>query len=128
MNYSAHVSNRALARLLGGQFVSLVASGVSLFALSAWAYQKTGAAASVTHLTAAFLLALLLMSPIAGVLVDRVSKKRLMLIGDLVSAATALCTWLLHVAGVLEIWQIYLLAGINGASQAFHWPPDSSTL
>jgi DHA3 family macrolide efflux protein-like MFS transporter len=128
MNRSAHISNSALARLLGGQFLSLVASGVSLFALSAWAYQKTGAAASVTHLTAAFLGALLVMSPIAGVLVDRVSKKRLMLIGDITSAATALCTWLLHASGVLEIWQLYLLAGINGASQAFHWPAYSSAI
>ncbi|MGI4812345.1 MAG: MFS transporter [Janthinobacterium lividum] len=128
MEHPARIGNSALARLLGGQFVSLTASGVSLFALSAWAYQKTGAAASVTHLAAAFLAALLVMSPIAGVFVDRVSKKRLMFIGDLVSATTALCTWLLHVAGVLEIWQLYLLAGINGASQSFHWPAYSSAL
>lgn len=51
-----------------------------------------------------------------------------MLIGDLVSAMTALSIWLLHMAGVLEIWHLYLLAGFNGASQAFHWPAYSSAL
>ncbi|HEY1399044.1 MFS transporter [Roseateles sp.] len=115
-------SRLSLARLLGGQFSSLVASGTTQFALGIWVFERTHHATSVTLLITAYLLPFLLLSPLAGALADRLSRKRLMLVGDLAAACTAAATLALLQAQALQVWHLYLFAVVNGGAQTFHWP------
>lgn len=55
----------------------------------------------------------------AGVWVDRVPRKRVMVIGDLGRAAVLLLVPILAVAGALAMWQLYVVAFVAGALTVF---------
>lgn len=57
----------------------------------------------------------IIFSPIAGVVVDRCNKKKLMLICEMVRAAALVSVTLLMTANVINIWYIYLMIIINSA-------------
>jgi MFS family permease len=110
-----------------GQFVSLVGSGITSFALGVWTFEQTG---SVTHFALIGLCAVLprvVLSPLAGALVDRWDRRRAMILSDLGAGLTTLCLFLLLLAGQLQIWHIYLLNGINAAFATLQWPAFLAT-
>ena len=57
-----------------GQIVSVLASGMTQFALTIWAYEKTGSATALALVSTAFIIPFLVLSPIAGVMVDRYNR------------------------------------------------------
>lgn len=66
-----------LTIVLAGQEVSILASGMTSFALSTWVFQQTKSATSLGIMQSAFALPYLLIIPLAGVLVDRYNRKML---------------------------------------------------
>ena len=105
-----------------GQLISITGSELMGFALGVWVYQRTG---SVTHFTLIYVFTLLpsvLMSPIAGVLADRWSRRWVMILSDAGAALSTLAIALLFLADTLEIWHIYLLVGISSIFNGFQWP------
>jgi MFS transporter, DHA3 family, macrolide efflux protein len=66
-----------------GQFISVLASSMTQFALTIWAYQATGSATTLGIISTAFIVPFLLFSPIAGVMVDRHNRKLMMMVSDL---------------------------------------------
>ena len=81
-------ANGNYLRLFAAQAASLLGSGVTSVALAVFAYQLTGSNATVVVGTALTLriLAFVLLSPIAGVVADRVDRKRMMVAADLVGS------------------------------------------
>jgi DHA3 family macrolide efflux protein-like MFS transporter len=77
MSDQPHTSMNHPAGMLGfsivwaGQLVSVLASNMSGFALTIWAFQKTSSATVLGLLTISFMLPFLIISPIAGAMVDR---------------------------------------------------------
>lgn len=65
-----------------GQVVSILASGMSSFALSIWLFQQTRSATAMGAMQVCYLLPFLAISPIAGVLVDRHNRKLMMMVSD----------------------------------------------
>ncbi|MCD6474960.1 MAG: MFS transporter, partial [Anaerolineaceae bacterium] len=65
-----------------GQFISVLASNMTNFALTIWMYQQTRSATAMGLLQVCFILPLLLLSPIAGAMVDRYNRKLMMMISD----------------------------------------------
>jgi len=49
----------------------------------------------------------ILLSPLAGALVDRWDRRRLMIIGDMGAAFATFVVAFLFLAGRLEVWQVY---------------------
>src|SRR5215207_9414647 len=82
-------ANREFTRLFAAQVTSLVGSGVTSVALAAFAYELTGrnATAVVGTALALRILAFVTLSPIAGVLADRVDRKRMLVAADLLRVA-----------------------------------------
>ncbi|MFL5583066.1 MAG: hypothetical protein ACJ8AO_22080, partial [Gemmatimonadaceae bacterium] len=78
-------ANRDFVRLFAAQLTSLLGSGVTSVALAAFAYQLAGRDATVVVGTALTLriLAFVTFSPLAGVLADRVDRRRLLVAADL---------------------------------------------
>lgn len=105
-----------------GQMVSLVGTGMSGFALLTWAYGQTGLATPVALLGLAAILPYVLVSPVAGLAADRVSRRRLMLIADLGAALVTLAMLLLVRAGRLEVPHLYVAHALGGLLQAFQLP------
>ncbi|MEA5542553.1 MFS transporter [Limnoraphis robusta Tam1] len=65
-----------------GQLVSLIGSSLTDFALGIWVYQRTGSITQFTLITVSGALPLIVISPLAGVLVDRWSRRWAMILSD----------------------------------------------
>jgi len=111
-----------------GQLISVLASSMTQFALTIWAYQETGSATALGIISTAFLVPFLLLSPIAGVMVDRHNRKFMMMVSDLTAVTATAGILTLHAFGILEIWHLYIAAVINGLGNTFQWPAYSAAI
>ena len=105
-----------------GQLISLIGSSITGFAMSVWAYQATGSVTRFAFILFCTTLPGVLLSPIAGALVDRWSHRTTMALSDTGSALTTLALGVLLLLGKLEIWHIYIATAINSSLSAFQWP------
>ncbi len=67
-----------------------------------------------------------LLSPIAGVVADRFPRRRVLVITNSLQALTALVLALLVTFNVLQLWEIFVLAGLRSTTQAFDAPARQS--
>ena len=111
-----------------GQLVSLIGSALTHFAIGIWLYQKTGLATTFTTMIFFTHIPRIILSPFAGVLVDRWNRKLMMMISDLATGLTTILIFLLIRGGSLEIWHIYLLAALSSAFESFQFPAYSSAI
>jgi MFS transporter, DHA3 family, macrolide efflux protein len=111
-----------------GQLVSVLASSASSFALTIWAYQTTGSANALGVVTTAFLVPFLVLSPIAGAMVDRYNRKLMMMMSDFTAATATVMILVLQATGGLHIWHLYLAAILSGLGNTFQWPAYSAAI
>lgn len=71
-------------------------------------------------------LPILLLSPYAGLVADRVDKRRLLQATQLFMAATSIVLAVLAVTGVITPWMVYVLVLLFGAAAAFDAPARQS--
>src|SRR5215217_7036866 len=72
-----------------GQVISLLGSGLTSFALGVWVYQRTGSVTKFALIAFFASLPGLVLSPIAGALVDRWDRRRTMILSDGLAAVTS---------------------------------------
>lgn len=111
-----------------GQVVSLVGTAMTQFALTIWAFEQTGRATDLALIGFFFMVPLLIVSPVAGAIVDRHDRKMMMMISDLGAGVVTIITLLLYTTGVLQVWHLYITAAIAGAFQTFQWPAYSAAI
>lgn len=112
--------NRNIALLFSAQVVSVAGDLVLFVALPFWVYQLTGSAMATGFMFAALTIPQLLFSPLAGVFVDRVNRRQLMIASDVIRAALMLCYLFVNTAD--QVWIIYLLAFAESAVSQFFRP------
>jgi DHA3 family macrolide efflux protein-like MFS transporter len=105
-----------------GQIVSVLATNMSGFALTIWAFEKTSSATVLGLVQLSFILPFLLISPFAGAMVDRYNRKLMMMVSDLGAVLATAGLLILNAAGHLEIWHMYAASIIFGLSNTFQWP------
>ncbi|MGQ9599367.1 MAG: MFS transporter [Anaerolineae bacterium] len=105
-----------------GQTVSLLGSAMTWFALTIWAFQVTGQATTLAMLGFFSFGPTLLFSPLAGALVDRWNRKRVMMISDLTAGLATLAVLGLYVTNRLQVWHLYGVGFLAGWFQAFQYP------
>lgn len=119
-------NNRNYVFLFAGQIVSLLGSGVTTVALAIFAYQLTGGESATAVIGSALflrILAFLLFSQFAGVLADRVSRKKILIVTDVVRfGLLALFPF------ITEVWQIYVLIFALNSVTAFFTPTFEASL
>ena len=102
-------SMRVFLVVWSGQFVSLVGSSLTGFALAIWVYQETGSATKLSFVLLAAQLPQILFAPIAGALVDRWDRRWAMIISDTGAGIGTLVIALLLLTDNLEFWHLYPL-------------------
>jgi MFS family permease len=107
-------------RLFGGSSVSLLGSSVTTVALPLTAVLVLGASPVQMGLLGAvsFLPHLVLGLP-AGVWVDRLSYRRVIVGADLLAAAALAAVPILAATGLLQMWQLYLVVVVTGTCSLF---------
>jgi MFS family permease len=116
--------NRDFRKLYVASLISLGGDWFLVVALFGLALEVTGSAVSVAVLIAAQELPFFLMSPIGGVLSDRLDRRWLMVACDAARAALCLGFLLVHDAGT--IWLAYVLLGSISAFSAAFDPASSA--
>ncbi len=111
-----------------GQIVSVTGSGLTNFGLNVWVYQKTGSVTQFALLVLFNILPFALISPIAGVLADRFSRRWLMILSDFCAGLCTLTLALLYISGNLEIWHIYVTTALSNAFLGIQWPTYNASV
>ncbi len=105
-----------------GQAFSLLGSQLVSFALIWWLTQTTGSATVLATASLVGLVPQVVLGPITGALVDRWSRRLIMIIADGLIALATVVLALLFAGGHVQIWQIYLLLFVRSVCGGFHWP------
>lgn len=111
-----------------GQIISVLASSMTNFGMTLWMYKQTESATAMAFMQVAFITPFLLLSPIAGAMVDRHNRKLMMMISDLAAVLPTIAILILYTTGNLEFWHLYISAIINGLGNTFQWPAYSSAI
>ncbi|MBN2386886.1 MAG: MFS transporter [Anaerolineales bacterium] len=111
-----------------GQIISVLASSMTGFGMTLWVYKQTESATAMAGMQVAFILPFLLLSPIAGAMVDRYNRKLMMMISDLTAVLSTAGIFILYAAGLLEFWHLYIASVINGLGNTFQWPAYSAAI
>jgi DHA3 family macrolide efflux protein-like MFS transporter len=105
-----------------GQMVSMVGTTLTEFGVSVWVYQETGSATMFAMILLVTVLPNILISPLAGPLVDRWDRRRTMMLADTGAALSTLTMALLAISGRLEVWHILVAVSFSAACRAFQGP------
>jgi MFS transporter, DHA3 family, macrolide efflux protein len=105
-----------------GQTVSILGSAMTWFAFTIWAWQKTGQPTTLSMVAFFAFLPTVLFTPLAGVFVDRWSRKLVMLFSDAATAVGTLVVLFLYLSSSLEIWHVYIISALAGFFTAFQYP------
>jgi predicted MFS family arabinose efflux permease len=97
----------------GGQLTSQVGSSFTLFALPLLVFKLTHSATNLAITTAANFVPYLLFGLVLGALVDRIDRKRMMLLTDVGRAAVIIVLPLLALSGTLRVEEIYAVAFVQ---------------
>jgi MFS family permease len=110
-----------------GSVVSNVGTWMQRVAQDWLVLQLTGNSGTAIGITTGLqFLPFLLLSPVAGLVADRIPKRRLLQLTNLGMAVPALVLGLLAVTGQAQIWHVYVLALLLGVSSAFDAPARQS--
>jgi len=111
-----------------GQVFSMIGTAMTNFAMGIWAWEKTGQATPLAMVGFFTLAPLIIMTPIAGVLVDRWNRKKVMAFSDIGAGLVTLTVFILMLTGKLEIWHLYITGAVSGIFGAFQWPAYSAAI
>ena len=117
----------AYLTIWSGQVVSRLGTGMTRFLL-VWAYEQTGLATTLALLGFAAFLPYLFIGPLAGVWIDRLDRRMVLLGADLGAALLSLGLLGLFWSGGLALWQLYLFEFITGALDAIQGPAHSALI
>lgn len=98
------------------------------FALVIWTWQETGQATALALMGFFIFAPSVLLSPVAGALVDRLNRKLVMMLSDLASGLATIVMLGLYLTGSLEVWHLYVLGAWSGAFNAFQFPAYSAAI
>jgi len=111
-----------------GQVVSSVGSRLSSFAMGLWILQTTGSSIQFAMTFVAMDVPGLLVAPLAGPLVDRWDRRRVMAACDAVCALAALVMAALLAGGQLAVWHVYAGVAVASVCATFHGPAFNASI
>lgn len=115
-----------------GQVVSLLGTKLTEFALGFWildqTYQDTGAITQFALTILFMYLPKVIISPLAGVLVDRWNRRFTMIMSDLGTGLVTIAILALVWTNNLAVWQIYLALIVSSSLNAFQQPAYTASI
>lgn len=118
--------NKPFFLVWAGQVVSILGSNLTGFALAVWIYQETGSASQFALVALCTALPQMLVSPFAGVVIDRYNRRLVMALADSGAAFCTLALTALFLSGQIQVWHIYLITALSAASSALQAPAYSA--
>ncbi len=110
-----------------GQAFSLFGSSLVQFALVWYLTQKTGSATVLATATLVAFLPDVFLGPYIGALVDRWSRRMVMIVADGMIALATVSLAALFLFDKVAIWHIYVIIFLRALGGTFHWPAMQSS-
>lgn len=88
---------------------------MTIFAVTIWVWEQTNSATAMSLISFSAQLPRIFITFLAGIIVDRFSRKKLMLLGDTSAILATIAVGLLYVTGNLKIWQLCLIVALHGS-------------
>lgn len=105
-----------------GQTISLIGTWMQRIALGWLVYQMTHSAFLLGLVGFCGQIPSLVLSPVAGVLADRIDRYRLLILTQVLAMLQAAVLTVLVMTGLIRIWQIVVLSVVLGIVNAFDMP------
>jgi len=121
--YARLVRNRRYFPLWLGQLFSNLGDTLHYIALVVWVYQRTGSSLVVAGTVLFEILPVIALAPVAGVVIDRLPRKWVLVASDVIRAGLVLA-----LLATTELWQIYAIVALLTATAVFFNPAVSATL
>jgi MFS family permease len=104
------------------QLISALGTGLTEFALGVFVYQRTGSTTEFALVLVCAMVPAILLSPYAGALADRMSRRHLMLWSNAASGMVILLLTIVRAENALSTWLIYVAAFVLAVCGAFRDP------
>jgi len=111
-----------------GQLISVLGSEIVQFAIIWWIAIETGSSIILGSMFFLWFVPMLILTPFAGVFVDRWDRKKIIAIVDFFQALAAIVLIYLFMVDIIEVWHILVLFALRGAFDAFHRPALQATI
>lgn len=111
-----------------GQFVSAMGDVIYEIALGFWILAVTGSTGLMGTLMAASTLPRIIISPFAGVIVDRSDRKKLLVLMDFIRGIVITFVGIAAILGFIKIWMVFAAGVILGICASFFNPSVSSSI
>jgi MFS family permease len=105
-----------------GEFLSIIGTGLTMFALGVYVYQRTNSASSYVLILLCVFLPPFLLKPLGGVLADRYDRRLMMIMGDSGASLGLIFIFIMMMTGKIELWHIYLGIAMSSIFSAFQEP------
>ena len=119
-------TNRNFRLLFFGQAISQLGDWFNSVAVFALLLDLTGSATAVAWMMIVQFLPMAIVGPLAGVVVDRVDRRRLMIAADLFRGVMILGLLLVHRRE--QVWIAYVVTAVCVSAQAFFEPARTATI
>src|SRR4051794_16828774 len=117
-------NNRAFRRLYAANAVSQVGDWLNVVALFSLLLDLTGKGEAVAVVLVTRLLPAFFIGPAAGVLADRISRRAILVVCDVLRAALVAC--LLFVRTPDQVWIAYVIMTLHAIASAFFEPAQAA--
>lgn len=105
-----------------GLTVSMMGDGIYLVALAWQVYRLSNAPQALSLVGVAWTLPMVAFLMVGGVITDRFDRRLVMIASDVIRGAAIAAMGIMSVAGVLELWHLYVLVVFVGVGEAFFGP------
>jgi MFS family permease len=116
------LGHRNYRLFFAGQTVSLIGTWITRVATSWLVYRLTGSALLLGVVSFCGQVPTFILSPFAGVFVDRMSRHRLLVITQVLSMVQSFLLAALAIPGVITVWMVAVLSVLQGIINAFDTP------
>ena len=120
------LKHREPALLVTGQTISNFGDGVALVALTLLVYDTTGSLTKLAWFAAARMTPLVIFLLIGGAIVDRFSRRTLLIISDVARAILTGVLVAMIATGILHFWELMVFGALFGCFDALFFPAISA--
>ena len=111
-----------------GQVVSLLGSKLTEFAMGVWVYQQTDSITQFGQIVLLMCLPNVLISPIAGTIIDRINRRYGMILSDTGAGICTMLVMALAFSDHLQVWHIYIAVCWISVCNAFQLPAYTAAI
>ncbi len=105
-----------------GQFVSMIGTELTSFAVGVWLFMQTGSVSQFAIISVCALFPGILVLPFAGAVADRYDRRKVLILSDIIGVSTTIFIGYMLWTDALQVWQLYISASVGAIANAFQRP------